>query len=162
MKKHILAILMENEAGALARVASLFAARGYNIESLTVAKTNDNTLSRMTIVTTGSTQIIEQICKQLNKLIDVVHIRNLTDSDHIEREMMLIKVNANVKTRDEIYRLTNIFRADIVDVSATTFVVNINGRSSKLDAFIAAVGSDNIKEIVRSGVTGIIRGKNIL
>ncbi|RLA08885.1 MAG: acetolactate synthase small subunit [Gammaproteobacteria bacterium] len=162
MKRHILAILMENESGALARVASLFAARGYNIESLTVAKTHDNTLSRMTIVTCGSTQIIEQICKQLNKLIDVVHIRNLTDSDHIEREMMLIKVNANAKTRDEIYRLTSIFRADIVDVSATTFVINITGRSSKLDAFIRAVGSDNIKEIVRSGVTGIIRGKNIL
>jgi acetolactate synthase I/III small subunit len=162
MKRHILAILMENESGSLARVAGLFAARGYNIESLTVAKTQDDSLSRMTIVTCGSTQIIEQICKQLNKLIDVVHIRNITDANHIEREMMMIKVNANAKSRDEIFRLTGIFRADIVDVSDTTFVIMITGRSNKLDAFIKAVGSDNLKEIARSGVTGITRGKNIL
>ncbi len=160
--RHIISLLMENESGALSRVAGLFSARGYNIESLTVAVTNDPSLSRMTIVTSGSDQIIEQITKQLNKLIDVVRLSELTESAHIERELMLIKVKAVAKAREEVKRVTDIFRAKVIDVSETTYVVEITGNGDKLDAFIRAVGEDSILEVVRSGTSGIARGDKIL
>jgi len=156
---HIISILIENESGALSRVAGLFSARGYNIESLTVAATQDPTLSRMTLVTTGSDEIIEQITKQLNKLIDVVKLIDISESSHIERELMMVKTRAVNEMREEIKRLADIFRGNILDVTPTTFVIEITGEKSKLDAFLHTVGEDNIIEVVRSGTTGILRGE---
>jgi len=153
---------MENEAGALSRVAGLFSARGYNIESLTVAPTEDDSISRMTIVTTGSEEIIEQITKQLNKLIDVIKLVELTDGEHIEREMLLIKVKAKEKVKDEITRLCEIFRGHIIDVSEESYVIEVSGDSEKLDAFIKSLGKMEIIEVVRSGVSGIARGSRSL
>lgn len=160
--RHIISILIENESGALSWVSGLFSARGYNIESLTVAPTDDATLSRMTIVTCGSEQIIEQITKQLNKLVDVVHLVELTRLSHIEREMMMIKVNASGKAREEIKRLTDIFRGKIIDVTTKSYIVELTGDSKKLDSFVKAVGNENIVEVVRSGVSGISRGERAL
>ncbi|MCX7102216.1 MAG: acetolactate synthase small subunit [Methylobacter sp.] len=157
--KHIISILIENESGALSRVAGLFSARGYNIESLTVAPTEDPSLSRMTLVTSGSEDIIDQITKQLNKLIDVVKLIDLADSVHIERELMMVKIKTTEQTREEIRSLATIFRGKIIDVTPTTYVVEMTGPSSKLDAFIAAIASDTIIEVVRSGPTGISRGE---
>jgi acetolactate synthase-1/3 small subunit len=152
---------MENESGALSRVAGLFSARGYNIESLTVAPTEDPTLSRMTIVTRGSDDIIEQIIKQLNKLIDVVKVLDLADvGAHIERELMLIKVRTTEQNRQEIRSLADIFRGKIIDVTASTYVVEMTGPSDKLDGFIAAIAPEAIIEVVRSGPTGISRGES--
>jgi len=156
--RHIIAVLLENEAGALSRVAGLFSARGYNIESLTVAPTDDPTLSRMTLVTNGNEEIVEQIKKQLNKLIDTVKVFDLTEGPHIEREMMMIKVRAAGGNREELKRLTDIFRAKIIDVTDTSYVVELTGASKKLDAFIDAVPAGLIVEVVRSGPTGIARG----
>jgi acetolactate synthase-1/3 small subunit len=157
--RHIISILMENEAGALSRVAGLFSARGYNIESLTVAPTEDPSLSRMTLVTRGSDEIIEQITKQLNKLIDVVRLVDLTEGLHIEREMMLVKVQAaESEARNEIKRLADIFRGKIIDVTSSTYTIELTGTGDKLDAFIAAVDEGAILETVRSGVSGIARG----
>lgn len=155
---------MENEAGALSRVAGLFSARGYNIESLTVAPTEDPSLSRMTLVTRGSDEIIEQITKQLNKLIDVVRLVDLTEGAHIEREMMLVKIKAETGTvaRDEINRLVDIFRGNIIDVTTATYTVELTGTGDKLDAFLKAVGAEAILETVRSGVSGIARGEKSL
>jgi acetolactate synthase-1/3 small subunit len=150
---------MENEAGALSRVAGLFSARGYNIESLTVAPTEDPTLSRMTIVTRGSDDIIEQITKQLNKLIDVVKLIDLAESSHIERELMLVKIKTTEHTRAEIRSMADIFRGKIIDVTSASYVVEMTGPSEKLDAFIAAIDPDSIIEVVRSGPTGILRGE---
>jgi acetolactate synthase-1/3 small subunit len=161
--RHIISILLENESGALSRVAGLFSARGYNIESLTVAPTEDATLSRLTLVTRGSDDIIEQITKQLNKLVDVVKLIELTDGSHIEREMLLIKVRANgTGTREEVKRLVDIFRGRIIDVTDTTYVIELTGTGDKLDAFIQAVDQAGIVEVVRSGVTGIGRGDKSL
>lgn len=157
--RHIISILIENESGALSRVAGLFSARGYNIESLTVAPTEDDSLSRMTLVTRGSDDIIEQITKQLNKLIDVVKLIDLADSGHIERELMMVKIKTTEHTREEIRSLADIFRGKIIDVTPTTYVVEMTGPSNKLDAFIAAVDRDTIIEVVRSGPTGISRGE---
>lgn len=157
--RHIISILIENESGALSRVAGLFSARGYNIESLTVAPTEDPSLSRMTLVTRGNEDIIEQITKQLNKLIDVVKLIDLADSVHIERELMMIKIKTNEHMRDEIRSMADIFRGKIIDVTPTTYVVEMTGPSEKLDAFIAAVDPDTIIEVVRSGPTGISRGE---
>ena len=156
--RHIISVLLENEAGALSRVAGLFSARGYNIESLTVAPTDDPSLSRMTLVTNGSKEIIEQIKKQLNKLIDTVKLLDLSEGPHLEREMMLIKVRAEPSDRAELKRLADIFRAKVIDVTDTSYVVEITGASKKLDAFIAAVPEGLIVEVVRSGPTGISRG----
>ncbi|MGB9578064.1 MAG: acetolactate synthase small subunit [Halothiobacillaceae bacterium] len=156
--RHIISLLMENEAGALSRVAGLFSARGYNIESLTVAPTNDPTLSRMTIVTRGDDQIIEQIVKQLNKLIDVVKVQDIQETPHIERELMLIKLQAVGPQREEVFRLTEIFRGQIVDVTDSTYVVQLTGPGSRLDAFIEAVGSIPVIEMARSGALGLSRG----
>jgi acetolactate synthase-1/3 small subunit len=160
--RHIISILMENEAGALSRVAGLFSARGYNIESLTVAPTEDPSISRMTLVTSGSNEIIEQITKQLNKLIDVIKLVDLTEGPYIEREMMLIKLRTSEQNRDEIMRLAEIFRGRIIDVSGKTYTVELTGTSDKLDAFIAASEGITILETVRSGVSGIARGERSL
>jgi len=160
--RHIISILLENEAGALSRVAGLFSARGYNIESLTVAATEDPSLSRMTILTTGSDDVLEQITKQLNKLIDVVKVVELSEAAHIERELMLIKVRATGKDREEMKRMAEIFRGRIIDVTDSTYVVELTGPSEKLDAFIQALDSGLILETVRTGVCGIGRGDRIL
>ena len=155
-------MLLENESGALSRVAGLFSARGYNIESLTVAPTEDATLSRLTLVTSGSEDVIEQITKQLNKLVDVVKLVDLTEGPHIERELLIIKVNANGAMRDEIKRLVDIFRGRIIDVTETTYTIELTGTSDKLDAFVQAVRGAGIVEVVRSGVSGIARGEKNL
>jgi acetolactate synthase I/III small subunit len=157
--RHIISILMENEAGALSRVAGLFSARGYNIESLTVAPTEDPTLSRMTLVTRGTDDVIEQIKKQLNKLVDVVKLVDLVESRHIEREISLIKVRAAGVVRDEILRLVEIFRGRIIDVTDTSYTIEMTGNCGKIDAFLRAVPNDSIIEVVRSGVLGIARGE---
>ncbi|MCP5418063.1 MAG: acetolactate synthase small subunit [Chromatiaceae bacterium] len=156
--RHIISILMENESGALSRVAGLFSARGYNIESLTVAPTEDPTLSRMTLVTRGDEAIVEQITKQLNKLIEVVKLLDLSDGPHIEREIMLIKLKAENGKREEAMRLVEIFRGKVVDVTDSTFVVELTGKSAKLDAFIKAAHEESVVEVVRSGPLGIARG----
>ena len=156
--RHIISILMENESGALSRVAGLFSARGYNIESLTVAPTEDPSLSRMTLVTRGDEGIIEQITKQLNKLIEVVKLLDLSDGPHIEREMMIIKVKADRVHREEIKRLVDIFRGKIIDVTDISYIVELTGNADKLDAFISAVNDDLIVEVVRTGPSGISRG----
>ena len=157
--RHIISILIENESGALSRVAGLFSARAYNIESLTVAPTEDETLSRMTIVTCGNDEIIEQITKQLNKLIDVVKLIDLTEGEHIVREMMLIKVKASDhREQEDMKRLSDIFRANVIDVSDTTYTIEVTGSADKLDAFVAAIDVKSIIEVVRSGVSGIGRG----
>jgi acetolactate synthase-1/3 small subunit len=157
--RHIISILMENESGALSRVAGLFSARGYNIESLTVAPTEDPSLSRMTLVTRGSEEIIEQITKQLNKLIDVVKLIDLAESFHIERELMMVKIKTTGEMRDEIRSMADIFRGKIIDVTPSTYIVEMTGPSEKLDAFLAAIDPDSIIEAVRSGPTGISRGE---
>jgi acetolactate synthase-1/3 small subunit len=160
--RHIISILMENEAGALSRVAGLFSARGYNIESLTVAITEDPTLSRMTIVTSGSDAVIEQINKQLNKLIDVAAVLDLSDGDHLERELMLLKVRAEGLAREELKRMADIFGGRVIDVTSTMYVIELTGASSKLDAFIEAIDRELILETVRTGASGIGRGARIL
>ena len=160
--RHIISILIENEAGALSRVAGLFSARAYNIETLTVAPTEDASLSRMTILTTGSADVLEQITKQLNKLIDVVKVVELSEAAHIERELMLIKVRASGKDRDEMMRMAEIFRGRIIDVTESSYVVELTGPSEKLDAFIGAIDSSLILETVRTGVCGIGRGDRVL
>ena len=130
--RHIISILIENEAGALSRVSGLFSARGYNIESLTVAPTEDASLSRMTLVTRGNDDIIEQITKQLNKLVDVVKLIDLADAPHIERELMLVKIKTTQDTREEVKRMVDIFRGKIIDVTPASYVVEMTGHSSKL------------------------------
>ncbi len=162
MKKHIISLLLENESGALSRVAGLFSARAYNIESLSVAPTDDETLSRMTIVTSGTEEIIEQIQKQLNKLVDVVKLVDLTESTHIERELMLAKVEATGSARDEVKRLVDIFNGNIVDVTDTTYTVEITDTGDKLDNFLASLSSIKIHEVVRSGAIGILSGEKTL
>jgi acetolactate synthase-1/3 small subunit len=161
--RHIISLLMENEAGALSRVAGLFSARGYNIESLTVAPTEDATLSRMTIVTRGSDEVIEQITKQLNKLIDIVKIQDLTDGSHIERELMLVKVRTHTpELRAEMKRMADIFRGRIIDVADKTYTIELTGPGSKLDAFLEALDASAILETVRTGASGIGRGDRIM
>ena len=160
--RHIISLLMENEAGALSRVVGLFSQRGYNIESLTVAPTEDATLSRLTLTTLGDDDKIEQITKHLNRLIEVVKLVDLSEGAHIERELMLVKLRASGNHRAEIQRTADIFRAQIVDVSPTVYTVQVAGTSSKLDAFIAAVGEESIIELVRSGVSGLSRGEKAL
>ena len=160
--RHVISLLIENESGALSRVSGLFSARGYNIESLTVAPTEDASMSRMTIVTTGSDDIIEQITKQLNKLVEVIKVVDISESAHIERELMLVKVRATGKDREEMKRMTEIFRARIIDVTDASYVIELTGNQAKLDAFIGAIGNDLILETVRSGICGIGRGERVL
>ena len=160
--RRIISLLMQNESGALSRVSGLFSARGYNIESLTVAPTEDPSLSRMTIVTYGSDEVIEQIIKQLNKLIDVVKVLDLNGGKHIERELMLVKVKASHQYREEMKRISDIFRGRIIDVSDNTFTVEITGSSTKLDAYTESLDKSAIVETVRTGSSGIGRGDRIL
>jgi acetolactate synthase-1/3 small subunit len=162
MMRHIISVLMENEPGALSRVVGLFAQRNFNIESLNVAPTEDPTLSRLTLTTMGDDRVIEQITKQLNKLIDVVKLVDLTEGAHIERELMLVKVRATGAQRAEVKRCTDIFRGQIVDVASTIYTIQVTGTSDKLDAFIEAVGDTAVLEVVRSGVSGIARGEKSL
>ncbi|MDG1132826.1 MAG: acetolactate synthase small subunit [Pseudomonadales bacterium] len=162
----ILAVLLENEAGALSRVVGLFAQRNYNIETLTVAPTEDTTLSRLTLTTTGDADRIAQIIKQLDKLVEVVSVINLCAADHVERELLLVKVRAVGEARQEIKRSADVFRGQIVDVTSDTYTVQLVGPSNKLDAFINAIGDNGaeatILEVVRSGVSGMGRGNRVL
>jgi acetolactate synthase-1/3 small subunit len=160
--RHIIALLLENEPGALSRVVALFSARGYNIESLTVAPTEDPSLSRMTIVTTGSDEVIEQITKHLNRLIEVVKVVDLTEGNYTERELMLIKVRAVGKEREEMKRTADIFRGRIIDVTEKTYTIELTGDATKLDAFIDAIDRTAILETVRTGSSGIGRGARSL
>ena len=160
--RHIISVLMENEPGALSRVVGLFSQRGYNIESLNVAPTEDNSLSRLTLMTDCDDQKVEQITKHLNRLIDVVKLVDLTEGAHIERELMLVKVRATGAQRAEIKRCTDIFRGQIVDVGPTVYTIQVTGASDKLDAFLESVGDAAIIEVVRSGVSGIARGEKVL
>jgi len=160
--KHVIALLLENEPGALSRVVGLFSARGYNIESLTVAPTEDPSLSRMTIVTTGSDDIVEQITKHLNCLIEVVKVVDLSEGPFTERELMLIKVRAVGKERDEMKRMADIFRGRIIDVTDKTYTIELTGDASKLDAFLEAIDRAAILETARTGTSGIGRGERIL
>lgn len=160
--RRIISVLMENEPGALSRVVGLFSQRGYNIDTLTVAPTEDQTLSRLTLTTHGNDQVIEQITKHLHKLIDVVKVVDLTEGPHIERELMLLKVKASGPQRAEIKRCVDIFRGQIIDVSTNAYTVQIVGNSDKLDAFIQAVAGAEILEVVRSGVSGLSRGEKAL
>ncbi|MEO6983799.1 MAG: acetolactate synthase small subunit [Paralcaligenes sp.] len=160
--KHIIAVLLENEPGALSRVVGLFSARGYNIESLTVAPTEDPTLSRMTIVTEGSDEVVEQITKHLNRLVDVVKVVDLSEGPHIERELMLIKVRAVGKEREEMKRMADIFRGRIIDVTDKVYTIELTGVQEKIEAFIGALDRSAILETVRTGVSGIGRGERVL
>jgi acetolactate synthase I/III small subunit len=162
MRRHIISVLVENEAGALSRIAGLFSARGYNIETLTVAPTEDASMSRMTIVTSGSEDVIEQITKQLNKLIEVVKVIDLSEAEHIERELMLIKVRAGQKEREDMKRMADIFRGRIIDVSDNTYTIELTGDTQKLDAFIKSLDQGAIIETVRTGASGIGRGNRVL
>ncbi len=160
--RHIISLLMENEPGALSRVIGLFSQRNYNIESLTVAATEDPTLSRLTLTTIGKEEVIEQITKNLNKLIEVVKLVDLSESAHIERELMLVKVKAAGAQRAEVKRTVDIFRGQIVDVTPALYTIQLAGTSDKLDSFIQALGTGSILEVVRSGVTGVARGEKVL
>jgi len=160
--RHIISVLVENEPGALSRIVGLFAQRNYNIMSLNVAPTEDETLSRITITTFGSDRVIEQITKHLNRLIDVVKVMDLADAAHIERELLLVKTRAVGAQRDEIKRVTDIFRGQIIDVTPSIFTIQLVGTSSKLDAFLEAIDPLLVMEVVRSGVSGIARGERHL
>ena len=160
--RHIISVLLENESGALSRVVGLFSARGYNIESLTVAPTEDRSLSRMTVVTSGSDDVIEQITKHLNRLIEVVKVVDLTEGSYTERELMLIKVRAVGKEREEMMRMADIFRGRVIDVTDKAYTIELTGDSAKLDAFLQAIERSAILETVRTGASGIGRGERIL
>ncbi len=159
---HLVSVLMENEAGSLSRLVGLFSQRGYNIETLNVAPTDDPTISRLTLTTVTSPERMEQITKQLHKLIEVVKVLNLSDTVHVERELMLIKVRATGNAREEIKRSADIFRAQIVDVNANIYTIQIVGDTAKLDGFIETIGRERVLEVVRSGVIGIARGERTL
>jgi acetolactate synthase-1/3 small subunit len=162
--RRILAILMENEPGSLSRIVGLFSQRAFNIESLTVAPTDDTSLSRMTIATKGDDKVLEQIVKQVNKLIDVLKITDITDRNHIERELLLVKVAAaNEKSRTEVKRITDIFRGNIVDTGKHSYTVQLTGSADKLNAFIETLQNETeIIEAARSGCVGIARGDKAL
>jgi acetolactate synthase-1/3 small subunit len=160
--RHIISVLLENEPGALSRVVGLFSQRNYNIETLTVAPTEDSTLSRLTVTTIGSDKVIEQITKQLNKLVEVVKLVDLTEGAHVERELLLIKVRASGAQRAEIKRTADVFRAQIIDMTPSVYTIQVVGTSEKLDAFIHAIGNASVLEVVRSGVSGIARGEKVL
>ncbi|HBJ89071.1 MAG TPA: acetolactate synthase small subunit [Gammaproteobacteria bacterium] len=160
--RRIISVLMENEPGALSRVVGLFSQRNYNIDSLTVAPTEDQSLSRLTLTTSGDDARIEQITKHLNKLVDVVKLVDLTEGAHIERELMLIKVKAAGAQRAEVKRTVDIFRGQVVDLTASVFTIQLTGAGDKLDAFIAALGDNVVLEVARTGVSGIARGEKTL
>ena len=157
-QKHIISVLVENRFGVLARISGLFSGRGFNIDSLTVAETDEPAISRMTIVSTGDEQILEQINKQLNKLIDVIKVSDFTGEEYVERELALIKVKAEGKVRSEIVSLVNIFRARTVDVSSDMMTIEITGDADKLMAFVDMLRPYGIQELVRTGKVAILRG----
>ncbi len=159
--RHVITLLVENEFGVLARIAGLFSGRGFNIESLSVAETMDPTVSTMTIVTRGDDQIIEQVLKQLNKLIPVIKVVDLIEKDFVEREMILIKVSANAETREEILRVVDIFRGKVVDVGSKTYTIEITGDEKKINAILALLKPLGIKELVRTGRVAMVRGSKI-
>ena len=160
--RRIISVLLESEPGALSRVVGLFSARGYNIGALSVAPTEDLSLSRMTIVTSGSDDVLEQITKQLNRLIEVVKVNDLTDGAHIERELMMVKVRAVGKDREEIKRVADIFRGQIIDVTEKSYTIELTGDSAKLSAFIQSIDRALILETVRTGASGIGRGERMM
>lgn len=160
--RHMLSVLMENESGALARLVGLFAQRGYNIDSLNVAPTEDATLSRLTLVTTGDDAIVEQITKQLNKLVEVVKVVDLTEGAHVERGLMMVKVRSSGAQREEVKRTADIFRAQIIDVTPTTYTAMVTGDEEKLAAFLEALSGSTILEVARTGVSGMARGEKVL
>lgn len=160
--RRIISLLLENEPGALSRVVGLFSQRGYNIETLNVAATEDPTLSRLTLTTVGDDKHIEQITKHLNRLVDVVKLVDLSEGAHVERDLMLIKVRAEGVSREEIKRTTDIFRGQIVDVGPRVYTIQLAGTKDKLDSFVASMPEADILEVVRSGVAGISRGEKIL
>lgn len=162
MNRHVISVLLENEPGALSRVVGLFSARGYNIESLTVAPTEEPTISRMTIVSIGNDELIEQITKHLNRLIEVIKVVDLSEGEHAERELMLVKVHAVGREREEMKRLNDIFRGRIIDVTDKTYTIELTGNTGKLDAFLKSVEPESILEMVRTGSCGIGRGERIL
>ena len=160
--RHIISVILENEAGALSRVAGLFTQRGFNIESLTVAQTNDVNLSRMTIVSSGSDRVLEQIVKQLNKLIEVIKVSDLTSQDHVERELMLVKISSVLKDNVDLKELVEIFGCKVVDVTEKIYTIEVSGKTKKINAFLDAFDPANIIEVSRTGVTGISRGKKLI
>lgn len=160
--KNLISILLENEPGALSRVVALFSARGYNIESLSVAATQDPSLSRMTIKTAGSDEVVEQITKHLNRLIDVVKVVNLTDSEFVERELVLVKVRATGKNREEFKRMADIFRGNIVDVTDKTYTIELTGDEDKFLAFLSSIDEEFVIEVARTGSSGLARGEKSL
>jgi acetolactate synthase I/III small subunit len=160
--RRILSVLLENEPGALSRVVGLFSQRGYNIETLNVAPTEDESLSRLTVTTSGDELKIEQITKHLNKLIDVVKVVDLSEGAHVERDLLLVKVRAVGAQRDEVKRTTDIFRGQIIDVGPSSYVIQLTGPTDKLDSFLSALGETEVLEVVRSGVAGMARGEKIL
>ena len=160
--RHIISVILENEAGALSRVSGLFTQRGFNIESLTVAQTNDVNLSRMTIVSSGSDRVLEQIVKQLNKLIEVIKVSDLTSQDHVERELMLVKISSILKDSIDLKELVEIFGCKVVDVTEKIYTIEVSGKTKKINAFLDAFDAANIIEVSRTGVTGISRGKKII
>jgi len=161
-RRHIISLLVENEFGSLSRIAGLFSARGYNIHCLNVAPTEDESISRMTLVTICNDQKINQLMKQLDKLVDVINVKDLTEETHIEREMLLMKLKCKKNQRDEVKRLTDIFRARIIDVTDTTYTIELTGVTEKILAFVNSLGDIKIIEMVRSGALGISRGSESL
>jgi len=160
--KYTLSVLVENHPGVLSRVAGLFSRRGFNIDSLAVGVTEDPTISRITIVVNGDDYIVEQVSKQLNKLIDVIKVKKLNPKEAVERELALIKVNASSQTRSDIIQITEIFRANIVDVSKETLTIEISGDEDKIEAFIELIKQYGIKEVVRTGIIAIERGNKVI
>ena len=160
--RHIISVVLENETGALSRVSGLFSQRGFNIESLTVAQTNDPSLSRMTIVSSGNDRVLEQIVKQLNKLIEVVKVSDLTSQDHVERDLMLVKICPTNKDNFDLKQLVDVFSCKVVDVTDKTYTIEISGKTKKLNAFLDAFDPASIIEVSRTGVTGISRGKKLI
>lgn len=160
--QHTISILVENKSGVLTRVAGLFSGRGFNIESLSVAQTVDPTISRMTIITQGDDQLVEQIVKQLRKLIDVIKVVDLTRENYVNREMALIKVQAESQQRAEVLRIVNIFRGKVVDVSPTTYTIEVTGDEEKLGALIDLLKPVGILEIARTGKVALSRGNKVL
>jgi acetolactate synthase I/III small subunit len=159
--RHVISLLVENEFGVLARVAGLFSGRGFNIESLCVAETLDPSVSTMTIVTRGDDQIIEQVTKQLNKLVSIIKVVDLIDKDYVEREMLLVKVTATATTREEILRIVDIFRGKVVDVGAKTYTIEVTGDEKKINAILSLLKPLGIKELVKTGRIAMVRGSKI-
>ncbi len=163
VRRHTFAVLVENKFGVLGRITGLFSARGFNIESLSVAETEDDTISRITLVTSGNENILEQVNKQLNRLIDVIKVTDLSEEDHVDRELVMIKVHAETEImRSEVLRLADIFRAKIVDVTPKTYVLEVTGDEGKIRAVIELLKPLGIKEVVRTGKIAIARGQRVL